>query len=154
MMLVKRGKPLKLVLAASTSKTAVENWTTRKYGPSPTRVRASWPTTVWASDGSGMIPNWPERKLMPTKMVANRPPIQINTVWAFDTEGALNAGTPLDTASVPVNATEPEANARRISRVMNATTTTMMGTRYSTTSGNAEVMAATPAAVETDTVRM
>ena len=35
--------------------------------------------------------------------------------WALRGSGGLKAGTPLETASTPVSATEPEAKARRIS---------------------------------------
>jgi hypothetical protein len=59
------------------------------------------------------MPSRPARKLMPRKMVAKKPPIMISTVCAWRASGALNAGTPLETASVPVRATEPEENARR-----------------------------------------
>ena len=41
----------------------------------------------------------------------------ISTRWALRGSGGLNAGTPFETASVPVSATEPEENARRISRM-------------------------------------
>ena len=51
---------------------------------------------------------------MPTKIVANSAPIQTSTVCALATGGSLKAGTPLETASVPVSATEPDANARKI----------------------------------------
>jgi hypothetical protein len=49
------------------------------------------------------------------KIVANELPISTSTVCARRGSGALNAGTPFETASVPVSATDPEANARRIS---------------------------------------
>jgi hypothetical protein len=40
------------------------------------------------------------------------PPRAASTVRAFRTSGGLNAVTPSATASMPVNATAPEANAR------------------------------------------
>ena len=50
------------------------------------------------------------RKIRPKNV-----PMSTITVWAFRASGGLNAGTPLDTASVPVRATAPEENARRMS---------------------------------------
>ena len=41
-------------------------------------------------------------------------PSQASTICALRTSGGLKAGTPLETASVPVRATEPEAKARRM----------------------------------------
>ena len=52
---------------------------------------------------------------MPRKMIAKPVPISTITVCALRTSGGLNAGTPLETASVPVSATAPDENARRIS---------------------------------------
>ena len=39
--------------------------------------------------------------------------ISTSTSFAFLAEGSLKAGTPLDTASTPVRAVQPEAKARR-----------------------------------------
>ena len=52
---------------------------------------------------------------MPRKIRPKNVPISTMTVWALRASGGLNAGTPLDTASVPVRATEPDENARRMS---------------------------------------
>ena len=52
---------------------------------------------------------------MPTKITPKNAAIKTSTTWAFRTSGRLKAGTPFDTASVPVRATDPEANARRMS---------------------------------------
>ena len=51
---------------------------------------------------------------MPRKMEPKQVPIRISTSRALRHSGGLNAGTPLETASVPVSATEPAENARRI----------------------------------------
>ena len=51
---------------------------------------------------------------MPRKIRANEVPIIASTSWALRASGGLNAGTPFDTASVPVSATDPDENARRI----------------------------------------
>ena len=52
---------------------------------------------------------------MPRKIRPKNVPISTITRWALRASGGLNAGTPFDTASVPVSATEPDANARRMS---------------------------------------
>ncbi len=51
---------------------------------------------------------------MPRKMEPKKTPIRIRTSRALRASGGRNAGTPFDTASVPVSATEPAENARRI----------------------------------------
>ena len=57
------------------------------------------------------------RKVMPMNSVASRAAITASVVAAFFASGGLNAGTPVAIASVPVRATAPAANARRISRI-------------------------------------
>ena len=42
-------------------------------------------------------------------------PSATSTICALRASGGLNAGTPFDTASVPVSATDPDAKARRMS---------------------------------------
>ena len=51
---------------------------------------------------------------MPMKSEPNSVPMATSTMRAFVASGFVNAGTPLATASVPVSATDPEENARRI----------------------------------------
>ena len=51
----------------------------------------------------------------PMKMTPSRMAIASIVLPAFFDSGGLNAGTPLAIASTPVRATEPLANARRIS---------------------------------------
>jgi hypothetical protein len=70
--------------------------------------------TLSTSSGSGTIPNVWDSTLIPRKIVANRAPITTSVIWALRASGGLNAGTPLETASVPVRATEPDAKARKI----------------------------------------
>ena len=52
---------------------------------------------------------------MPRKIVREEAPIRISTIRALRASGGLKAGTPLETASVPVSATDPDAKARRMS---------------------------------------
>ena len=52
---------------------------------------------------------------MPRKIRPKNVPISTMHGLGVPASGGLNAGTPLDTASVPVRATEPEEKARRIS---------------------------------------
>ena len=61
----------------------------------------------------GRRPVTPTSQLIPRNIDAQqrRPSISI-VVWAFFHSGGLNAGTPLATASVPVIAEQPSANAR------------------------------------------
>jgi hypothetical protein len=49
---------------------------------------------------------------MPMSMVTARPPSSSNVVAAFLLLGGLNAGTPLEMASTPVSAAQPEENVR------------------------------------------
>ena len=49
--------------------------------------------------------------------VASRAAITASVVAALRASGGLNAGTPVAIASVPVRATAPAANARRMSRI-------------------------------------
>ena len=56
---------------------------------------------------------------MPTNMVMEKNPMIASVSAAFLALGFLNAGTPLLMASTPVNAVQPEANAR-IARRMTA----------------------------------
>ena len=114
-MLDRRGKSANDVFAARISSSAVAIWTSQRYGdPSPTIVLATWLTTVTCSDGSGRMPIWPARKLMPRKIRANDVPIIASTSRALRASGRLKAGTPFETASVPVSATDPDEKARRI----------------------------------------
>ena len=73
-----------------------------------------WLITVSCSVGSGTTPIWRARKLIPRKIVAKKRPIRISTSPALRASGGLKAGTPFETASVPVSATEPDAKARRM----------------------------------------
>jgi hypothetical protein len=59
-------------------------------------------------------------KVMPMNRMARRAAIATSVWAAFRGSGGLNAGTPLAIASVPVNATEPPANARSSSRMVTA----------------------------------
>ena len=56
---------------------------------------------------------------MPTSMVIESTPSSSSVVAAFLLFGFLNAGTPLEIASTPVSAAQPEENARS-SRKTNA----------------------------------
>ena len=49
---------------------------------------------------------------MPTSMTIEMPPSSSSVVAAFLLFGGLNAGTPLEIASTPVSAAQPEENAR------------------------------------------
>jgi hypothetical protein len=52
--------------------------------------------------------------MMPNSIVIANPPSSSRVVAAFLLFGALNAGTPLEMASTPVNAVHPDANARNV----------------------------------------
>ena len=57
---------------------------------------------------------------MPMNSVTRITPSQASTMRAFFASGGLNAGTPSDTASTPVRAVHPWANARRRKNVVTA----------------------------------
>ena len=54
---------------------------------------------------------------MPISMVTARPPSSSSVVAAFFDFGFLNAGTPLEIASTPVSAAQPDENVRTIRNV-------------------------------------
>ena len=51
--------------------------------------------------------------VIPANIVIARPPMIVRVAAAFRAFGGSKAGTPLETASTPVRAVQPEANARR-----------------------------------------
>ena len=51
--------------------------------------------------------------VIPANIVIDRKPMITSVVAAFRLFGSSKAGTPLETASTPVSAVQPEANARR-----------------------------------------
>ena len=51
--------------------------------------------------------------VMPANIVIASPPMIASVVAALRLFGGSNAGTPFETASTPVRAVQPEANARR-----------------------------------------
>lgn len=53
------------------------------------------------------------RPMMPQNMVTARPPMRARVVAAFLDFGLRKAGTPLEIASTPVSAAQPEEKARR-----------------------------------------
>ena len=63
------------------------------------------------------MPSCEARKLIPRKIEPKKTPIRISTVPALRGSGGRKAGTPFETASVPVSATDPAAKARRMSRM-------------------------------------
>ena len=54
--------------------------------------------------------------MIPLKVTARIPIIQVSVVRAFFHSGGLKAGTPSEIASTPVSAAQPELNARSTSR--------------------------------------
>jgi hypothetical protein len=56
------------------------------------------------------------------KRVAQRKAMITSVVAAFFASGGLNAGTPFETASTPVMAVHPFANARRMRNVLRVAT--------------------------------
>ncbi len=78
---------------------------------------ATWLITVFgaAPSGVGRTPNESATKVIPRNRIASRIATAPSVVAAFLGSGGLKAGTPLAIASVPVSATEPDANARIIS---------------------------------------
>ena len=66
------------------------------------------------SCGVGVRPNPFARNVMPTNRPIRTTPSRTSTWRAFLASGGRKAGTPFETASIPVRATQPEAKARRI----------------------------------------
>src|SRR5665811_2267100 len=85
----------------------------RRYhrGPGPYTDRPIWERTDSPlADGSAPL-TW-ARKDVPRNIVPSRTDMMSIVVRAFCHSGGLKAGTPLATASVPVMAEQPSANAR------------------------------------------
>jgi transposase len=78
----------------------------------PNTVRASWDITVSSSEG--IAPIKPSKNVMPKNKTPRIDAIQIKVIAALSVRGSLNAVTPLETASMPVSAVVPLANARKI----------------------------------------
>ena len=75
-------------------------------------------TVFFSGKSIGRIAKFTARNVMPMNSVASRAAMTARVVAAFFASGGLNAGTPVAIASVPVRATAPAANARRISRML------------------------------------
>ena len=69
--------------------------------------------TIWVA-GSSTYCRWVSRAstTMPTSMTIATAPSSSSVVAAFLLFGGLNAGTPLEIASTPVSAAQPEENVR------------------------------------------
>ena len=76
--------------------------------------------TVSISLWSGWIPIRVARYVTPRKIVAKIVPMRTSVITAFRVSGRRKLGTPFATASLPVRPTDPEANARRTSRIESA----------------------------------
>ncbi len=64
------------------------------------------------SPSTGTIAKPWARKVIPRKSVTRIAPSHTRTARAFCASGARKAGTPSETASIPVSAAQPEAKAR------------------------------------------
>ncbi len=86
---------------------------------------------IWLSTDSplaaGIAPVTPARNDVPRNITPSRMLMVSIVVWAFFHSGGLNAGTPFATASVPVIAEQPSANARRRSSSPNVSGGTSAG---------------------------
>lgn len=107
------GKSLNAVFAASSRISAVVTWTTAYHGPVGKVSRASWDSSVWPGRGTRPA-RWISR-VSPANRTTSIATIQASVVRALRHSGVRNAGTALETASMPVIDTAPEANARSTS---------------------------------------
>ncbi len=117
-----RGKSAKLVWAASTRIPIVEMRRMYQASPWPKVARPICERTdsVW----DGTAPATLARKEIPRKTKPRITAIATIVAWAFFHSGGLNAGVPLEIASVPVIALQPSAKARmRRSRLIDSTGT-------------------------------
>ena len=106
-----RGKSAKLVWAARTRIPIVESCSTYQIGPGPNMARPICERTD-SPLAAGSAPVTWARKDVPRNIVPSRTDMMSIVVRAFCHSGGLKAGTPLATASVPVMAEQPSANAR------------------------------------------
>src|SRR5204863_9171082 len=79
--------------------------------------------TVSISLWSGWMPIRVARYVTPRKIVAKIVPMRTSVITAFLVSGRRKLGTPFATASLPVNPTDPDANARSIRRTERAAVT-------------------------------
>ena len=77
-------------------------------------------TVLVTGSSIGTMPKVSATNVMPMNRIARSAAIATSVWAAFLASGGLNAGTPLAIASVPVSATEPEANARSSRRIPTA----------------------------------
>src|SRR5688572_16614802 len=80
--------------------------------PSPNTPPAIWATIDLSS--LGIAPALWARKLIPRNIETEMAPMTARVLAAFLALGRRKAGTPLEMASTPVSAVEPEENACRI----------------------------------------
>src|SRR3954469_11106781 len=96
--------------------------------------------------------------VMPTNMRMVKAPMTVNVVAALRLFGALKLGTPLLTASTPVNAVQPWENARNASSSTAAPTAECTGAMENdadSATGTAVVIARyTPTPIITNTTAM
>src|SRR5258706_14956884 len=79
-------------------------------------IAATWLMTVLgAGTSTGTTPKVFATKVIPMNRIASRIATAVSVVAAFFDSGGLNAGTPFAIASVPVSATDPDANALMMS---------------------------------------
>lgn len=70
------------------------------------------------------------RKVMPMKSKIRRAPSHASTTGGFFASGGLKAGTPSETASTPVSAAQPDANARRTRKGVRSCAAGMAGPHH------------------------
>src|SRR6187397_1769858 len=92
----------------------------------------------------GIAPVTPARIDTPMNITPTRTPITTSVVRALLASGRLNAGTPFETASTPVIALQPSANARRISNSPSASAGTTTGVTPDTAGGEPSSASASP----------
>ncbi len=78
------------------------------------------PATIWEAFSTNCRSVSRASTTMPTSMVTASAPSSSSVVAAFLLFGFLNAGTPLEMASTPVSAAQPEENVRNSRKNMAA----------------------------------
>ena len=90
----------------------------RRSTPGPGSRAAPAPKTRWAicdttvSLSTGRIPRAEARKVIPTNIVPRMSAMKPSVIAALRDSGARKAGTPLEMASMPVSAVQPDGEAR------------------------------------------
>ena len=131
----RRGKPWNEVLAARIRMANVEICTSQNMNPPPNTALAISDTIETVVLGRAWVPS--ARKAVPRIIATAMTPSMARVCEAFFPCGRRNALTPLEIASVPVSAEDPEANECRITNTPTvAAVPTGTGCGTSTTCGH------------------